>query len=372
MSITVLNYLDQSLVDNIHAQAAERAAAALRTATENFADVLDQSTQALSSEYPSAAPASSAAETYSSNELDHIFEEAAATYGVSVNLLKSIAKAESGFQTNAVSSAGAVGIMQLMPATAASLGVTNSYNAKENIMGGARLISQLLAKYNGNTSLALAAYNAGSGNVDKYGGIPPFTETQNYVQKVLSYMGSTVTVPSGNSTISSKTESAREEASQLIGSILSSSNINNETLELLAELLKIDQSQTSGNDTADVTAPSDENTEVTDSSTPADDDPLSPATDPLIPSTSTDSTGSTDFNAEDTGTVIPPAGSSLPADSDTDGTEDVTDVTTDDFISTNTSETTDDNEHPSEQTVNDPFWEEDSGNPALADIQNVF
>lgn len=125
-----------------------------------------------------------------SEELNSFFDEAASTYQVDAKLLKSIAKAESNFRSDAVSSAGAVGIMQLMPQTAAGLGVSNSYNAYENIMGGAKYISQLLEKYNGNLSLALAAYNAGSANVDKYGGIPPFEETQNYVAKVLGYYSS--------------------------------------------------------------------------------------------------------------------------------------------------------------------------------------
>ena len=74
-----------------------------------------------------------------------------------------------------------------MPSTAKGLGIRDAYDAHDNIMGGAKIISQNLKKYNGDLSLALAAYNAGSGNVDKYGGIPPFTETQNYVKKVLGY-----------------------------------------------------------------------------------------------------------------------------------------------------------------------------------------
>lgn len=121
------------------------------------------------------------------DELQAYFCEAAEKYDVDVALLESIAKAESNFTPSAKSSAGAIGIMQLMPATAKGLGVKDSYDAYENIMGGAKLISSLLDKYDGDTSLALAAYNAGSGNVEKYGGIPPFKETQNYVVKVLGY-----------------------------------------------------------------------------------------------------------------------------------------------------------------------------------------
>ena len=116
--------------------------------------------------------------------LDDIFAEASQVYNVSVDLLKAMTKQESNFNPNATSRSGAQGLMQLMPATAASLGVQNAYDPYQNIMGGAKYIRQMLDKYNGNVSLALAAYNAGSNNVDKYGGIPPFAETQNYVAKI--------------------------------------------------------------------------------------------------------------------------------------------------------------------------------------------
>lgn len=121
--------------------------------------------------------------------MDEIFKQAAAKYNVSVDLLKAIGKAESNFDAKAVSRCGAQGVMQLMPATAKELGVTDSFDAEQNIMGGAKYIAGLLKKYDGNTKLALAAYNAGSGNVAKYNGIPPFEETQNYVKKVINYMG---------------------------------------------------------------------------------------------------------------------------------------------------------------------------------------
>lgn len=133
--------------------------------------------------------------------LEQIFDEAARTYNVPKNLIKAIAKAESDFRPDATSKAGAQGIMQLMPATARELGVTDAYDPYQNIMGGTRYISQMLAKYDGNVSLALAAYNAGSNNVAKYGGIPPFKETQNYVVKVTQYMNEGVSAPNASYSI---------------------------------------------------------------------------------------------------------------------------------------------------------------------------
>lgn len=125
------------------------------------------------------------------DELDPIFEQAANQYGIRKDLLIAVAKTESNFNASVVSGAGAIGIMQLMPETARNLGVNDPYNATDNIMGGAKYLSRLLSQYNGNISLALAAYNAGSGNVEKYGGIPPFKETQAYVRKILADIGET-------------------------------------------------------------------------------------------------------------------------------------------------------------------------------------
>ncbi|MDE7365834.1 MAG: lytic transglycosylase domain-containing protein [Lachnospiraceae bacterium] len=124
-----------------------------------------------------------------SQALDTYFQQAADTYNISVDLLKAVARQESGFQTDIVSSAGAIGVMQLMPGTAEYLGVTDPYNAEQNIMGGAKLLSELSARYNGDLSLTLAAYNAGAGAVDKYGTIPPYQETQNFVAKIKANLG---------------------------------------------------------------------------------------------------------------------------------------------------------------------------------------
>lgn len=123
------------------------------------------------------------------NSLDSIFNKVAEETGVDVRLLKAVAQAESGFDAGAVSYCGAMGIMQLMPSTAEAYGVEDPFDAEQNIRGGAKVLAYLLDDYNGNVSLALAGYNAGCGNVAKYGGVPPFEETINYINKINGFLG---------------------------------------------------------------------------------------------------------------------------------------------------------------------------------------
>lgn len=122
------------------------------------------------------------------NQYSTIIKKASTTYGIPEKLIASVMKKESNFNSSAVSPAGAVGLMQLMPGTAKYLGVEDSLNPEQNVMGGAKYLRQMLDKFDNNVSLALAAYNAGPGNVKKYDGIPPFKETTNYVSKVLKYL----------------------------------------------------------------------------------------------------------------------------------------------------------------------------------------
>lgn len=117
--------------------------------------------------------------------VDQLIKKASERYGVDEKLVRSVVKAESNFDAGVVSHAGAQGLMQLMPATAKGLGVTDPFDPEQNLMGGTKYLRQMLDRYDGNTELALAAYNAGPGNVDKYKGVPPFRETQNYITKIL-------------------------------------------------------------------------------------------------------------------------------------------------------------------------------------------
>ena len=123
----------------------------------------------------------------SSGAYDSMIASAAARYGIDPAILHGLIQQESGFDPNATSSAGAMGLTQLMPGTASSLGVANPLDPSESIEGGARYLSQMLGDFSGNVNDALAAYNAGPGAVKQYGGVPPYPETQDYVTKVLGY-----------------------------------------------------------------------------------------------------------------------------------------------------------------------------------------
>lgn len=172
------------------------------------------------------------------DSLESIFAGAAKEFGINENFLKAVAKAESGFDPDAVSGCGAQGIMQLMPFTSESYGVTDPFDAKQNIYAGAQLLSELLDNYNGNATLALAAYNAGSGSVQKYGGVPPYDETVNYINKINDILGGSLagdskTVDSASTTdfsvaqnviapdieIKKSTLGTSAEAGKLIGTI---------------------------------------------------------------------------------------------------------------------------------------------------------
>lgn len=134
-------------------------------------------------------PAAQSANKLSGGNFESLIQQASAKYSVDADLVKAVIQNESAYNPSAVSSAGAMGLMQLMPATAANLGVGDPFNPAENIEGGVKLLRELLNQFGGNVTNTLAAYNAGPGAVLQYGGIPPYQETQTYVKRVLSTYG---------------------------------------------------------------------------------------------------------------------------------------------------------------------------------------
>jgi len=130
--------------------------------------------------------ASNYGEDVSTGEINELINEYSQKNGLDADFVRAVVKQESGFNEKATSKCGAAGLMQLMPGTAKGLGVENPYDAEQNVKGGTKMLANLLKTYGGNKELALAAYNAGGGAVKKYGGIPPYGETQRYVKNVLN------------------------------------------------------------------------------------------------------------------------------------------------------------------------------------------
>lgn len=156
------------------------------SAKVKFGDLLTNPTTRVNANIYSVKAESATEKISSKEQIKGLVSRISKKHGVDEKLVNALIKQESGFNPNAKSKVGAMGLMQLMPATAKGLGVTNPMDPSQNVEGGVKYLKSMLNKYNGNVILALAAYNAGPGAVDKYDGVPPYKETQNYVKSILA------------------------------------------------------------------------------------------------------------------------------------------------------------------------------------------
>lgn len=241
-------------IDNIsinpYVETTQTGSTAGKTTLTPFSDILEKEEKQIAKASVTSAEAADTAKTESAGAvsrtngttgtmssdgtltttLDDIFKRASEKYGVSYDYLVAVAKAESDFNPKCVSSAGAKGIMQIMPEEAKGLGIEDVFDAEQNIMGAAKLLAAHLKKFNGDTTLAAAAYNAGSGRVKQYGGVPPFKETQNYVKKIAAYMKEGVKVPDKTVTVTPNKLSGDVTTSQGTGTSSAASTAGNYNL----------------------------------------------------------------------------------------------------------------------------------------------
>lgn len=152
----------------------------------DFQKILDSTYE---KEYGTKPGVPSSGENVSHGEIDKLIEKYSTQNNLDPDFVKAVVKQESGFNPKAKSHCGAMGLMQLMPSTAQGLGVTNAFDAEQNIYGGTKYLKGLMDRFGNNKELALAAYNAGPNAVKKYNGIPPYRETQNYVKNVMASYG---------------------------------------------------------------------------------------------------------------------------------------------------------------------------------------
>lgn len=164
----------------------ETSSAQKSSAAKEFKSILDEKIAADKPQNQDAIPVEKASFKNSRESIEGLIEKYAQKNNLDPDFIKAVVKQESGFNPDATSKCGAMGLMQLMPNTAKGLGVTNAYDPEQNIEGGVKYLKSMLNRFNNDPKLALAAYNAGPGAVQKYGDVPPYRETQNYVKNILA------------------------------------------------------------------------------------------------------------------------------------------------------------------------------------------